>query len=364
MKVLRVYHSGVVDSWRERDRQLRMRGHDIELISPKSWNEGGATVTIDKGSDQFVTVAPTIGKHPYLFCYDPRPIWRALRSGVVDVLDVHEEPASLAALELLSLRFLARSKAPVLFYGAQNIEKRFPVPFRWFERLALRTAAGTYCCNAEAGEIFRRKGFSGDVRIIGLGIDVDRFSPPSVAPSSPPFRLGYVGRLEWRKGIPVVIEALQSVNPDVEFHLFGTGPDEQRLRDLVEARGLTGRVVFHGFTPHADLPEVYRSLHTVVVPSQTTPSWVEQFGRVVVEAMASGTPVIGSDSGSIPEVIGQAGIVVPEADVAQWAEAITRLASAPDLRRSIAEAGLAAVRRYSWPEIAAAHAALYEAVAG
>ena len=130
MRVLRIYHSAVVTAWRQRDRELRALGCDVRLISSRRWNEGGRIVDLDCAEDQFVVGARTFGRHPYGFCYDPRPIVRELRTQRFDVIDVHEEPASLAALELRLLVRLFQPRVPMVFYGAQNIPKRFPVPFR------------------------------------------------------------------------------------------------------------------------------------------------------------------------------------------------------------------------------------------
>jgi glycosyltransferase involved in cell wall biosynthesis len=344
VKALRVYHSGVVGSWRARDRAMRAAGAEVTLVSPLAWNEGGATVALDAGDDHFVVAARTVGRHPYAFVYDPRPLWRLLRCEHWDVLDVHEEPASLAAGELLLLRTLARSGAPVLVYGAQNLEKRFPPPFRWIERAVLRSAAAAFVCNREAGEIYRRKGFAGTVRTIGLGVDVERFAP--------------------RKGVHVVLEALAGLPTDIELHVHGAGPDGVTLQHLAAFFGLGDRAVFHGFAAHADLPEVYRSFHALVVPSQTTASWVEQFGRVVIEAMASGVPVVASDSGALPEVVGDAGIVVGESNVGDWRRALAGLAEDASARRALVTAGLDRARAFDWRAIAGEHLALWREVAG
>jgi glycosyltransferase involved in cell wall biosynthesis len=77
----------------------------------------------------------------------------------------------------------------------------------------------------------------------------------------------------------------------------------------------------------------------VIVPSQSTPLWKEQFGRVVIEAFACGIPVIASDSGEIPYVVGGAGLIVPESDIDAWTEAIAGLLQSPDRRRELAAAG-------------------------
>jgi len=362
VRALRIYHSGVVAPWRERDRELRRLGVDLHLVTAQRWNEGGADVAFEVGDDAFVEAARTLGRHPYRFVYDPRPIWSEVRRLRPDVIDCHEEPASLAALEVLLVRRLARSKAPIIFYGAQNIEKRFPPPFRWIERWALRSASGVYCCNAEAGEIFRRKGFRGILSVMGLGVDLDRFAPSGAPPLGETIRIGYVGRLEWRKGVHVLIEALSRLPDRFELHVHGTGPDADRLRHHATAHGVVDRVHFHGFTGQDELPDVYRSFHMVGVPSQTTRRWVEQFGRVVVEALACGVPTIVSDSGSLPEVVGDAGIVVPAEDVSAWAEAFASLAADEARLDRLRRAGPVHAQRYTWQAIARLHRELYEQV--
>jgi len=363
VKVLRIYHSGVVSGWRSRDRKLRDLGADLTLISSQSWNEGGRVVSLTPDPDEvWVVGARTWGRHPFRFVYDPRPLWRALREGPVDVLDIHEEPASLAVAEVLLLVALARKSQPaVCLYSAQNIYKRYPLPFRWLERLALRRASAIHTCNEAAGDIMRRKGFTGVVRNLGLGVDVERFRPEGCGADADPgvMRMGYVGRLEHHKGVDVLLRALAKV-PAADLTVVGEGPAGAELARLVEQLGLRDRVSMQGFATYDDLPDVYRRFEVVVVPSLETASWIEQFGRVAVEAMASGSVVVASDSGSLPEVIGEAGILVPPGDESALADALQVLRDDAGLRAGLAEAGPGRAAFFSWTAVAARHEALYE----
>src|SRR4051794_808642 len=196
MWALRVSHSAVVDAWRERERALRRRGHRVEVVSAAAWPEGGRAVPLAPRADEPVEAARTIGSHPALFLYDPRPLWRAL-GRPVDVIDVHEEPFALATAEVLLLRWLRRQRAPYLLYSAQNIDKRHPVPFRWIERAALRHASGVNVCNDAAGRIVERKGFPGRARTLDLGTDLTVFTPVAHAgrPREVPV-VGFAGRLD------------------------------------------------------------------------------------------------------------------------------------------------------------------------
>ena len=181
MRVLRISHSAVVDSWRDRERALRRLDVDVELLSAGAWDEGGAQVQLVPQRDEQVTGIRTWGRHPALFLYDPRPIWRAM-GRQWDLIDIHEEPFALATAELLLLRRLRRQAAPYTLYSAQNLAKRYPVPFRWLEKSALRHAAGISVCNVEAGRIAQRKGLPGVPSTIPLGIDTTRFTPRADRP--------------------------------------------------------------------------------------------------------------------------------------------------------------------------------------
>lgn len=369
VRVVRVYHSGVVAAWRQRDRELRALGVGATLLSARRWNEGGRDVELRVAPDErgVVTGATTVGRHPYLFAYGPLALARALRRDrSVDVLDIHEEPASLAAFEVWSIARLVGLRAPFCLYCAQNIEKRYPPPFRWIERFLLRRAAAVHTCNEEAGRILRRKGFAGIVRNLGLGVDVDRFHPD---PAPPPaagaragdgLRIGYVGRLEAHKGVDVLVAALALV-PEASLAVIGDGPERPAIEAMVAERGLAGRVGIRGFLDHDDLPAFYRSIDVLAVPSLETPGWIEQFGRVAVEAMASGRPVVASASGSLVEVVGDAGVLVPPGDAAALAEALRSLAPA-GTRSRLAELAVERARTWSWPEVASRHLVLYEDV--
>jgi len=104
---------------------------------------------------------------------------------------------------------------------------------------------------------------------------------------------------------------------------------------------------------HHDVPRYLNAIDALCVPSQTTRRWKEQFGRILIEAFACGRPVIASDSGEIPHTVGDAAVVVPEADAGAWAAAIDRLLGDERDRADLSERGLARAReRFAWPAVA------------
>ncbi|WP_454778571.1 glycosyltransferase [Georgenia muralis] len=374
MRVLRISHSAVTEAWRERERLLRARGVDVELLSASRWDVGGALVTLRPRPGEAVEGVATVGSHPALFIYDPRPLWRALGRGW-DVLDIHEEPFALATAEILLLRSLRRVRAPYVLYSAQNIDKRYPPPFRWFERWALRHASGVSVCNAEAGRIVVRKGFPGVADVIPLGVDTDQFAPSAPDPvtasvvggstkgpaldGGPGVRVGYVGRLAPHKGVDVLLDAVVG-DPRLALRVAGEGPDLESLRERAAAAG--HRVELVGSLAADDLPDFYRSLDVLAVPSLDTRGWREQFGRVAVEAMACGTPVVASDSGALPDVVGEAGLLVPPGDAVALREALLRAGLDTDLARRMRAAGLRRAAGCDWAAVAERYLTMYRRV--
>lgn len=359
MRVMRVAHHAVVSAWRERERRLRDLGVDVRLLSARRWDEGGRPVPLDVEDDRFVAGAATLGRHPNVFLYDPRPLWRAL-GRAPDLLDLHEEPVALATAEVLLLRRLRGVRAPYVLYSAQNIEKRYPVPFRWFERWALRGAAAAYVCNSEAGEILRRKGLRGPARLIPLGVDTATFVPAERSgPAAEPV-IGYVGRLEPYKGVATLLQALVG-RPAWRLEITGDGPQRDELASLARELGVADRVSFLGFAQGDDLAARYRRVDVVAVPSIPWPGWLEQFCRVAVEAMASGVPVVASRSGAIPDVVGDCGVLVeprdPDALRAGLDEALT-----PERWRELHERGPEHAQQFTWERVAEQHEALYREV--
>jgi len=375
--VLRVSHSAVVAAWRERDRELRRLGADVRLISARVWDEGGMPVPLAVRPDEhgWVTGAATVGRHPARFLWDPRPLWTALGEDW-DLLDLHEEPFALATAQIL---LLARLRAvwdgrgrptrlpPHVLYSAQNLDKRYPPPFGLLQRLALRAAAGAYPCNAAAARLLRRRGLAGRAPVVPLGFAAEHFAPdPHRVPPTPggPVLLGYAGRLAAHKGLDVLLRAA-ATDSRIHLRIAGGGPLAEGLAARVAGLGLTDRVRLVGGLDQDRLPDFYRSLDVLAVPSLTTSGWVEQFGRVAVEAMACGIPVVASDSGALPDLVAGVGLLVPPGDPAALATAVCRIVDEPGAWTAAREQGLARAAECTWTAVAQAQLALYRtAVAG
>jgi len=135
--------------------------------------------------------------------------------------------------------------------------------------------------------------------------------------------------------------------------VVGDGPERPSFESSLAARGLLARARFTGAVSYERVPEFFKQIDLLVMPTETTERIREQFGRVLVEAMAGCIPVIGSTCGAIPDVIADAGLVFPEGDVQALAEAMRRMLSDADLRERCAKLGKARVEEnYSWDVVA------------
>jgi glycosyltransferase involved in cell wall biosynthesis len=167
------------------------------------------------------------------------------------------------------------------------------------------------------------------------------------------FVAGYVGRMVARKGLMDMLDALPLAGPEVNLLFVGSGEQQPGLEQRAQELGIQPRVRFLGDQPTAALPAIMSALDVLVLPSRTVPTWKEQFGRVIIEAHACATPVIGSDSGAIPEVIGEAGLVFPEGDARALAAALEQLRASPAECRRLGELGRQRVEdRFTWQRVA------------
>jgi glycosyltransferase involved in cell wall biosynthesis len=205
-------------------------------------------------------------------------------------------------------------------------------------------------------------------RVCPPGIDVERFAAartPRQAAGSGHLVLT-VGRLVWEKGHQDVLRAVALLRSrgreDVRVLIVGTGPEERRLRAVVRDLGLEDRVELRGWVPHDQLVSVYAAASCLVLGSIPVWSWEEQFGMVLVEAMAAHVPVVAAASGAIPEVVGESGTLFAPGDWVGLAEALASgpLAGEPGTRRAPDPARL---ERFSAPAAAARLRAVYEELA-
>lgn len=366
MKVLLLSKAMVIGTY-QRKAELLACAEDVELVVvvPPSWREPGVgEIPLERMHTRgYRLLSRPIALSGHFHLYFWRGLGRLLREVRPDILHIDEESFNLSTFQ--AMRLGTQQGARCLFFNWANIYRRLPPPFSWFERHNLTHAAYAVAGNQEAAEILRRKGYRGPLRVIPqFGVDEEVFRPePCSHPPTEGFTIGYAGRLVPQKGLLDLLEAVAGL-PRARLLLAGRGQLESTLRRRAAQPDLHGRVDLLGRVPSAELPDFYRHLDVFVLPSRTTPNWKEQFGRVLIEAMACGVPVIGSDSGEIPHVIGDAGLVFPEGDIAGLRRHLEQLQNDPALREELGRQGRERVlARYTQEQIARKYLEVYREMA-
>ncbi|MDI7276643.1 MAG: glycosyltransferase, partial [Anaerolineae bacterium] len=290
---------------------------------------------------------------------------RELRRAAPEVFHIDEEPYNLSTY--LALRQARAIGARALFFTWQNLPRRYPPPFRNLERYVLQHADWALVGNQAAEGVLRSKGYRGPATLIPqFGVDPEIYRPlPEADHPAVPFVVGYAGRLVAAKGLVHLLEALAGLRGDWRLEVAGSGPLGPALEARAQALGVAGRLSLCPHVPSLEMPRFYNRLDALVLPSLTMSNWREQFGRVLIEAMACGVPVVGSSSGEIPNVINDAGLIFPEGDVRALREALQRLYDSPALRAELAARGRRRVEEhYTQARIAAATVEVYHQMLG
>ena len=373
MKILLIAHSCQVGhEGQQRAQQLGLLpGVDLRVVAPDRWLEPGgwrAAETPVNPSYQFQVEPvrfPWVGPAQWYLHYYPGPA-KTLQTYRPDIIDLWEEPWGLVSAHVCRLRNRLLPSARILSETEANIPRTHPFPFKQLRAYTLRNTDQAVARQTEGVEVLRAKGYTGPVEVVGNAVDADVFRPLDKeeckrALGLTGFVVGYVGRLIEVKGLMDLVEALPHCPADITLVFVGTGPFKEALQAQAAWLRLVTRVYFLPPRPMAELPQVMNALDVLLLPSRTTRTWKEQFGRVIIEAQACGTPVIGSDSGAIPEVVGRGGLVVREGDVSEIAAAIRRLKEDTALRLEMGRLGRRQVEeRYTWKRVAERMRDIYE----
>ena len=341
----------------------RLPGVELLAVVPPYWDEArvGVTRLERRYTDgyQLVEEPMLFNGHHHIHVYPH--LGRHVRAFRPDILHADEEPFNAVTLHAA---LLGRSVgAGVVFFSWQNLYRRYPPPFSLIERLNYTLASAAIAGNREAAHVLRRKGYRGPLAVFPqFGVDPAIYRPLPVERDALPV-IGFAGRLVPEKGIADLLEAFARLHTRARLEIVGNGTERTRLESQASSLGVRDRVLFRGGVAPADMPEMYNRFDILVVPSRTRPNWKEQFGRVIIEAMACEVPVVGSDSGEIPNVIGDAGRVFPEGDVDALAARLDELLVDEALRLALGRrARQRVLERYTQASIAEQSYALYRSL--
>ena len=342
MRVLYVSKAMTVGAYRDKLRELA-RHVELRALAPERW-AGRKADSVDGGQPWMQLVRAAFDGHNHFHLY--RDVHQLFEGGRPDIVHIDEEPYSAVTAQLA--RQCSRRNLPFLFFAWQNIEKRIPPPFDAVRSYVFKRASAGLAGTEEAAGVLRAWGWRGLTGVIPqMGVDPDRFQRQAagrqrvrqllnVGPSD--FVIGFGGRLLREKGVHTLVRAAGMI-PGALLVFVGDGPERASILETAQATGIAHRVQVRPGVPSQEVPDWLSAFDVLVLPSLTTRGWKEQFGRILVEAMACEVAVIGSDSGEIPTVVGDGGIVVREGDVLALADALRKVAGSHELRAELGARG-------------------------
>jgi glycosyltransferase involved in cell wall biosynthesis len=366
MKILSISHSCVISEYQKRMAEVAQYPEiGLTLLVPNKWTQFNRAITLEKDNDRNYAIVSnkpmswglkqnTLRNVTHIYPGTRRLLTRLKP----DIVELWEEPFSAVSAHTIFWTKRIVPGARIIFSSAQNVFKRYPFPFSAFEKYTYENAAHAFLVNEEVSGIVRRKGFEKGSTILPLGLDTDFFCKKDVSSLKKnlglrDFVIGFIGKINKQKGIFDLIKAVSEIKERIQLLIIGNGELKGEAEHFVTSFGLGQKTVLMDAVSHSHVPNFLNCMDALVVPSISLPNVKEQFGRVIIEAMACEVPVLGSDSGEIPATIARAGLIFKEGDVRDLKEKIEGLMRNRDLRASLTKKGRERVlENFSWKVIA------------
>jgi glycosyltransferase involved in cell wall biosynthesis len=373
LRVLVLSHSYIMKPYRRKFALIAERP-DVEMrvITTDRWYESIQEILFQSDSDVRCNEFPC----PIRFSgYGSRFYYRGnLRAHFQDfqpeIIHLEEEPWSINALQVIRLKRKYCPSSRFIFRTSLSIPAKQKFGFLpiWIERQVFRETNMAFPLSDNAGRILKQRGYHGEAVPFPNGVDFRLFHKMDVKRLSTSlglfgyFVIGYLGRIVESKGLDTLVAAAARLEIEYRLLIIGSGEYKADLVGIAEELRIADRIVWiDGMLPEK-VPEYVNCMDTVVLPSRTTPDWVEFFGRVLIEGMACEVPVIASDSGEIPHVVGDAGLIFPEGDAVALADRIEQIARNPSFANQLIQRGLKRVKEFTWETIADRTHEVYQAI--
>lgn len=365
MRAVIVSHTYIDPATRGKLRALTGLGCTLCVAVPHRWSPSsrGPLLAASWGNDGGVRVVPIPvrgtgrGEGGRWKGSDLRRLLSDFRPDVVHIEGEAWTPAAATASALA-----VRLRIPCTLFAWESVALPRSFLERWRRGRTLARMSALAGGNTLAAQLLARERPDLPLAVIPqLGI-----TPPLEVQHAdlPGFTIGFVGRLVPEKGLDALFRACVKLLGTWRMVVVGSGPAQESLEALAERLGIAARISWRGALPPERLKELWPALDCLVVPSRSTPHWVESWHPALVEAMGHGVPVVASDAGALSELVDTAGLVVPEDDVGALTAAMQHLADAPRERARLGrEARLRAMATYMDEAVARRTLEFWEKVA-
>lgn len=309
-----------------------------------------------------VTSLPSHWMHAENRGFYTRGLFETIGKADPDIVICFEEPCSLYALQTLAAVRIVKPDAKLVFFSWYNLDDHKFVayrPFFFYEgvlQLTLRAADMVLCANNDALRFYQNR--IGDrARKLYFGVNLLQFQSdnrPAPYDGNRPFRIGYIGRMIAMKDIESLIDAVVMIRQEhpVELFFLGNGDHKANLQQYCIDKGINDITEFSQAVPSSEVRNYMQHLDVHVLPSKSTRFWEEQYGRILVECMTAGVPNIGSSSGAIAEVIGDAGLIFQEQDPLDLAAQLRKVIENPNMLQQFSKRGMERAVQFSSEEFA------------
>lgn len=337
VKVLLISHAYVTYfNQRKIDALSKYNDLKIFLIVPEFWKDSLRNIKLERNYSKDFTIVSAkvffngkIGGYFYL-----NRLFKILKDEKPDIIHIEEEPWSLVVFQVILYKKLLKLKSKIIVFTWENIIRKYRMIARIIEKFVLSNIDFVIAGSNDAKSVLIAKGVKENkIEVLPqIGVDIpDDIGTVPIFPKEKGdcpyikdcFTIGFIGRLVEEKGIRTLLNAflkLQACSEQSETKtklkllIIGEGTLKDEITNFAKKNSLEDKIITTGVIPHDEVKNYFQYIDVLVLPSITKKEWKEQFGHVIIEAFAYNVSVIGSSSGSIPEVIGEAGLIFNEGD--------------------------------------------------
>ena len=370
MRVLIIGHTYMLDINRDKFYELAKNpGIELTIVTPRKWKTDLYVMECEKPRNDSVRVVPlrcllTGLESFYIYGFGLLKIICKLKP---DIIHVEQGADAFSYFQAIFFSKLFSRRSRGVFFTWVNWDTRIKFPLTFFEKYNLRHSNCAVCGNHDAARILKKKSFRGLIKVLPqLGVDLNFFNKMDVddlrkSLGIDGFCVGFLGRYVEEKGLLLLLEACSQIKGKINILLVGDGPLKPKLIEEANRLELSSELILVPPVMNEYVVPYINCMDVLVLPSFEVSTWKEQFGHILIEAMACGVPVIGSSSGEIPNVIGDAGLIFKEKDAQDLREKIEQVMNDRNLAGELAKKGIDRVReKYTHRKIADETLSIYE----